>query len=94
MADVAIRKTDSHNGAVRTGRMRDLGNGIWAESIVDEGVPSNGVTVTQYSDTIIGTLVSTVNAYLASSAKRCISVTFSLGGIASIIFYAVVIETT
>lgn len=91
MADKILRRLDSETNWANQ-KMKDLGDGSFAKSVVDEGQPSSKVSVTNYSNAALATLVSTVNAYLAGSTKRHLSTIFMNDGLVSLTFYAVVIE--
>lgn len=93
MADKVIRREgDSMNWL--TQKMRDLGDGTYALSVVNEGNTSSKMSCTSFSNAVLSSLVTSVNNYLISSSKQCRSVQYMNDGLLSLTFYCVVVEAT
>lgn len=91
MADITIEMLNPlKTNIIR--RYKDMGDGTFAEAVFVEAAKSNEITVTQYSNTVLATLVTAVNAYLASSNKKLIDITHYAAGIASLTFYTIITE--
>lgn len=95
MADSTILK-DGLEGepSLVTQKMRDLGDGTWCESVVNEGVPTSETQDTLYSNSSASSLVSAVNSHRTGSSDRYLGVVYFSDGLLTPTFYAVITERT
>lgn len=73
-------------------KRRDLGDGTYASSVVNEGIASSAASCTSYSNGTFTTLVSSVNSHLSGSTGRLISVQYLSDGTLTPTFYAIITE--
>lgn len=91
MADQHI-KVDDLDGNLWAVKIRDLSDGNYALSAVEEGILSADVSCSSYSNANLGTLITSVNSYLSGSSKRLKSIEWFAWGTVTATYYAIVTE--
>lgn len=88
---------DDNRGEWLPFKASDNGDGTYSFSVEvvnpSSSTVSNDVTVTQYSNSNLSTLISNVNTYLSGSSDKLVGITFFAWGTVTPTFYALIIES-